>query len=401
MDENPDTRQFSCVLSADAQCPSCLLLTDASDTYLSLRGLDRSYLGSEIRAVFNYRDVLALELLFHRLQHGADSLVYFREFGGLVWQVEALYRVGSVTFLGSELRSVAALNRAALTCQLCQPPPELLQKCPAESILLRAEGETLQVESLSPKLARLTGLSRNCGLAALWSCLYSLNPEGVARACLSSGVGTRYVDIYSRGGQTRFLLLEYLPLCHAESRVVINIRQLGEDEFFSLQQRQLDFAPERTPLRVWAAYGLFAPMGDRFELRRYNHIFAELLRCDGAEQELTRKLLSPCVAADGQKCDIAVIGGSRYYCAAAMSNGEIHLYMLPFSEFQSGIDQRLQQLTPREREITLCVIDGLSTREIARKLFIADGTVKKTVSNIYAKLGVSSKIELIHQVLQY
>ena len=65
------------------------------------------------------------------------------------------------------------------------------------------------------------------------------------------------------------------------------------------------------------------------------------------------------------------------------------------------MDQPLQSLTPREREITLCVIDGLSTREIARKLFIAEGTVKKTVSNIYAKLGVSSKIELIHQVLQY
>ncbi len=46
-------------------------------------------------------------------------------------------------------------------------------------------------------------------------------------------------------------------------------------------------------------------------------------------------------------------------------------------------------------------MDGLSTHDIAQRLVIADGTVKKTVSNVYAKLGVKSKIELMHLVLQY
>ena len=37
----------------------------------------------------------------------------------------------------------------------------------------------------------------------------------------------------------------------------------------------------------------------------------------------------------------------------------------------------------------------LPNREIASQLFLAEGTIKNHISNIYAKLGVSSRLEAI------
>jgi DNA-binding CsgD family transcriptional regulator len=49
------------------------------------------------------------------------------------------------------------------------------------------------------------------------------------------------------------------------------------------------------------------------------------------------------------------------------------------------------QLTRREREVMLCVADGLSNTEIANTLVVAQGTVRKHLENIYKKLGVPSR----------
>lgn len=49
------------------------------------------------------------------------------------------------------------------------------------------------------------------------------------------------------------------------------------------------------------------------------------------------------------------------------------------------------QLTRREREVMLCVADGLSNTEIANTLVVAQGTVHKHLENIYKKLGVPSR----------
>lgn len=52
-------------------------------------------------------------------------------------------------------------------------------------------------------------------------------------------------------------------------------------------------------------------------------------------------------------------------------------------------------LTRREREVVRAVVDGLSNREIASRLSITEDTVKHHLTNIYDKLGLSSRVELV------
>jgi DNA-binding NarL/FixJ family response regulator len=51
-------------------------------------------------------------------------------------------------------------------------------------------------------------------------------------------------------------------------------------------------------------------------------------------------------------------------------------------------------LTPRELEIVSTVVAGYANKEIAESLTISEDTVKHHMSNVFDKLGVSTRLEL-------
>lgn len=53
----------------------------------------------------------------------------------------------------------------------------------------------------------------------------------------------------------------------------------------------------------------------------------------------------------------------------------------------------MEQLTEREREVLRLLADGLDNREIAQALFVSPTTVKRHVSAIVVKLGVSNRVQ--------
>jgi len=58
-------------------------------------------------------------------------------------------------------------------------------------------------------------------------------------------------------------------------------------------------------------------------------------------------------------------------------------------------------LTRREREVVTAVVRGLSNREIAAHLAVTEDTVKHHLTNVYDKLGVSSRVELVVYALSH
>ncbi len=53
----------------------------------------------------------------------------------------------------------------------------------------------------------------------------------------------------------------------------------------------------------------------------------------------------------------------------------------------------IEPLSERELEVLALVAAGLTNREIAQRLYITVGTTKRHLSNIYQKLGVSSRTQ--------
>jgi DNA-binding CsgD family transcriptional regulator len=65
------------------------------------------------------------------------------------------------------------------------------------------------------------------------------------------------------------------------------------------------------------------------------------------------------------------------------------------SEDLAPLLMRAWSLTPREREVARLVIDGLSSQDIARALFISVHTVRDHLKAIFAKTGVSRRQDLV------
>ena len=55
----------------------------------------------------------------------------------------------------------------------------------------------------------------------------------------------------------------------------------------------------------------------------------------------------------------------------------------------------LAELTPREREVLQCMVDGLGRAEIAERLGLSTNTVRTHTQNLLAKLGMHSALEAI------
>lgn len=87
-------------------------------------------------------------------------------------------------------------------------------------------------------------------------------------------------------------------------------------------------------------------------------------------------------------CIKTVLKGKKYYSAAIKNiDGSI-------------VDKQLSdiaQLTPSQLKILTLVSKGLTTREIASKLYISERTVEKHRSNIISSLGIDSQKENLHQ----
>jgi ATP/maltotriose-dependent transcriptional regulator MalT len=52
-------------------------------------------------------------------------------------------------------------------------------------------------------------------------------------------------------------------------------------------------------------------------------------------------------------------------------------------------------LTRREKEVLQLLAVGLSNQEIAERLFITEGTLKRHVANLYQKLGVHNRAQAV------
>lgn len=53
------------------------------------------------------------------------------------------------------------------------------------------------------------------------------------------------------------------------------------------------------------------------------------------------------------------------------------------------------EFTEREQEIAALLVEGLTNRQIADRLYISEGTVKNHISTIYDKTGIHDRVKLV------
>jgi two-component system, NarL family, nitrate/nitrite response regulator NarL len=89
---------------------------------------------------------------------------------------------------------------------------------------------------------------------------------------------------------------------------------------------------------------------------------------------------------------LAVYSGDYWIGGKRVANLVIALHELMAQAMEP--EKKTYGLTPREMEVVQCIVEGCSNRDVARQFGISEETVKRHLSNIFDKTGVSTRLEL-------
>lgn len=136
-----------------------------------------------------------------------------------------------------------------------------------------------------------------------------------------------------------------------------------------------------------AANLFLQPLDNRREWWRYHALFAEMLRLTLTPAEQRALHLKAAAWCEGNAVPDLAVHHARRAAELAPS--------LPAPRPASTAQPLIEPLSERELEVLRLIADGLSNQAIGKRLYIAEGTVKRHVNNIYGKLQVGSRTQAV------
>lgn len=104
-------------------------------------------------------------------------------------------------------------------------------------------------------------------------------------------------------------------------------------------------------------------------------------------------VLKDSVASDLTTAMRAVLSGDYWIGGERVMNLVAALNNL-MKQAAAAPERKTYGLTPRELDVVMCIVEGCSNKDVARQFAISEETVKRHLSNIFDKTGVSTRLEL-------
>ncbi len=104
-------------------------------------------------------------------------------------------------------------------------------------------------------------------------------------------------------------------------------------------------------------------------------------------------VLKDAAASDLSKSMRAVLSGDYWIGGERVVNLVTALNEL-MKQAAAAPEKKTYGLTPRELEVVTCIVEGCSNKDVAKQFTISEETVKRHLSNIFDKTGVSTRLEL-------
>lgn len=397
MNNNPPV--YECVLTANEQETS-LLLTSATKEFCNLINIPPDSFGRPLEELNLNQTTTWIYQAFSYLKEGNECIKDLREVNKNFWSYSLSYNRPILTIEMNPIWNVGDLEHTYNLNNIVNLPLNRFLGCFYDSIMLSFNENSYYIESISKRLSQLTGLKAGDPITSLLSSMRCISTDILLRQSLDQNKVFYFLDVFTHHSKLYYMLISLMPLNHSQRHMIVAIHLLEEKDYYQMM-KSVNKNP--TPVCNSGEIGVAVFQtsdGNYKKLINANHCFNRLVYSHEDSNFLHTKVIPLCCAQQNITTFSRRLGNLDCIITAipTLTANQLFMFIIPDSGTKQSMQILADRLTKREFEIACHVFNGNSIRGIAIDCGITEGTVKKNLSNIYNKLQVSNRVELVRLI---
>lgn len=390
---------YECILTANEQ-ESCLVLSSVSKAFCRVVGINPNSLGMPLEKIVPETTATWIYQAFSYIKDGNDTIRDLREIQDSFWCYSLSYSKPVLTISLLPIWDVDETTRTYSVDNLVNMPLNKFCGCFYDSILINCTESSYKIASISPILSRLLGITIGDPIDTLFSCMRSLCTDRLIKRSMELNKVCYFMDVYVHDKATHYLLITLVPLNHYERHMLIGLHRLEAHDYYQMMK-----SVNTNPQRICEAgnIGVAVLETDNSKYKKTinaNHCFNRLVYSHEDFEFLRTEIIPACCSKQSIITVSHRLGNLNCLIAAipTLNSNQMFLFIIPDTGPQPSIQSLANRLTKREFEIACHIFNGNSIKGISVDCGISEGTVKKNLSNIYSKLQINNRVDLVRLI---
>lgn len=391
---------YECILTSNEQ-ESCLVLSSVTEAFCRVVGISPNSLGSPLEKIVHEKTAVWIYQAFSYIKDGNEILRDLREIKDNFWCYSLSYNRPALKISLTPIWDADEPSRTTYSMNnLVNMPLNKYNASFYDSILINCNDSSYRIASISPTLSQILEINIGDTIDPLFSCLRSICTDKLIKRSMELNKTSFFLDIYEHHERACYLLITLVPLNHYNRFMLIGIHHLEAQDYYQIMK-----SVNTSPQQVCEAGNIGVAVVETSNCKYKNIInantcFNRLVYAHEDFEFLKTKIVPVCCNKQSiltishrfvnLKCLIAAI--------PTLNSNQIFLFIIPETGPQPSIQSLANRLTKREFEIACHIVNGNSIKGISVDCGISEGTVKKNLSNIYSKLQINNRVDLVRLI---
>lgn len=269
------------------------------------------------------------------------------------------------------------------------------------SMILAKRENGFIIDTIDKAAEKAFSVKRNDSISSLFQNFCFIESDRIFRHCLRINNFLIFADVfYDKNATAHHYLIGMIPAASNE-KITLTFHSVEQHEYYLLiSSCAVDNDIPNSELGIGVAV-FKAPLGKEPFLINHNTAYDILTSRSENLYYVFRSLI---FESSTTSHIVSVI--HRFYSGDCIATAipfpqdeRVFIFITPSFAKSASAAIFGSKLTPRENEIAALISSGKGTADIAAICGISLGTVKKTIANIYSKLNINSRAELVRMVL--
>lgn len=391
---------YECILTANEQ-KFGLLLSSATKAFCRAMGIRPNAAGLPLEKIVPEQTAAWVYQAFSYIRESNERIQDIHEIQGGLWSCSLSYSKPALTLSLAPIWDVGEATRVYGANNLVNTPLNKFLSSFYDSILVNCTEGGCWVSSISPDFSALMDIKIGEPISNLFSCMHTVCADKLIKRSMQLNKISYFMDICVRNKKPYHLLITLVPLNHYEKHLLIGLHLLEAQDYYQMM-KSVNLSPQPICEAGNIGVAVIETENDRFKkLVNTNPCFNRLVYSHQDFELLRTQIVPVCCAKQSILTISHRLGNIDCLITAIpiVTPNRMFLFIMPATGPQLSIQSLADRLTKRELEIAFHIVNGNSIKGISSDCGISEGTVKKTLSNIYSKLQINNRVELVRLIL--